>query len=156
MISKPLLNIGGNIKGDSSGSQPVVDFSKSDINNLSEGGLCKSVKDNSIVQSIDELWRIILFHNVLHFSLGSLGNGSRFVLVNLLISDENILTNVTGHDNNGIAEINFGAFGVGEFAFIQDLQQKFGNIWMCLFKFIKRTTAYGLRRTASVSSPLSS
>ena len=53
---------------------------------------------------------------------------------------------VTGHNNQGILEVNDTAFTVGQTAIVQNLQQYVKDICMCLFDFVQQD--YAVRMTA--------
>ena len=57
-----------------------------------------------------------------------------------------VAAKVTGHDNQGILEVNDTAFTIGQTAIVQNLQQYVKDICMCLFDFVQQD--YAVRMTA--------
>ncbi len=56
-----------------------------------------------------------------------------------------VAAKVTGHDNQGILEVNDTAFTIGQTTIVQNLQQYVKDICMCLFDFIQQD--YAVRMT---------
>ena len=70
--------------------------------------------------------------------------------------EEILAAEVRGHDQDGVLEIDGAPLGIGDAPVVEDLQQHVEHVWMGFLTSSKRTTEYGLRRTASVSWPPSS
>ena len=50
---------------------------------------------------------------------------------------EVLCAKVTRQDDDGIGEIDVSTFGIGESAFVEDLEQDIPNIWMGFFDFVE-------------------
>ena len=89
----------------------------------------KLVKDDDVINAIQKLGfeacPQFFEHRVAHLLLVAL---SRLYLTR---------AQIRSHDQNGVLKVDRPAFGIGQPAVIQDLQQHIEDVWMSLFYLVK-------------------
>jgi hypothetical protein len=111
------------------------------------------VEDHHVVHPVQELGAEVAVQlpldPLLHLSQAALsmaGPGLQDVLA----------PDVRGHDDDRVPEVHGAPLGVGEAAVVQDLEEDVEDLGWAFSISSKRITAWGRRRTASVSCPPSS
>ena len=101
-------------------------------------------EDDDVVNTVEKFRTEVLFEQFADFRIG-------FVVV--LRFEDFVRAEVTGHDDDGVLEVDHTAFAIGQAAIVEDLQQDVEDIRMGLFDFIEeddavRTTTDGFRELA--------
>src|SRR5262249_30914318 len=106
-----------------------------DIDNLFQMIFRKSMEDDDLVHSIEELGSEMISHLVedgfLHAVVCDSFKGSS-IFENPHASD------IGGHDDNGVFEIDGPALSIGQPAVIQNLQQYVEDVAVCFLDFVKQ------------------
>ena len=146
--------------GDVFGFEAVDHFLHLEVDNLLEVALLQAVEDDDIVQAVEELGledALGLFHHlVAHAFVALVEFGRTETEAGLLF--QQFGADVGRHDDDGVAEIDLAAEGVGQFAFLEDLQEQMHDIRVGFFHFIEkdhriRAAAHGLAELTAFLVP---
>src|SRR5579862_7241737 len=112
---------------------------------MAKRSFIKRLKDDKAIEAIDELRLEVFFDRGFDFLLhqlvihevisGAKTNFRRFA--------NQIGTEIRGHDDDRIAEIDLASYGIGESSLFKDLQKKIHHIGMRFFNFVKKNDAIG-------------
>ena len=102
-------------------------------------------EDDDVVEAVDEFraeFFLDFVHELLlHGAVVLLGAGASEAEAGLVLDD--VCAEVARHDEQGVAEVDFAAKGVGEAAFFHDLQEHVEDVGVGLFDFVEQDDSVG-------------
>jgi hypothetical protein len=127
------------------------ELGEAEVDDVGELLFAEGVEDDDIVDAVEELGAEVLAQDA-HDALGGLGEAF-FALGPG--GGELRCAEVRGHDEDGVLEVDGPAFGVGEAAVVEDLQEDVEDIGVRLFDLVEeddgvRTAADGLGELAAL------
>jgi hypothetical protein len=127
------------ISRDAAVGEQVLHVLKPQADDVRELGFAERAEEHDVVDAIEELGAEVLFEDVGDFFARELPA----VFVFERFAREQVRAEVRGHDEDGVLEVDGAAFGVGEAAIVENLQEDIKDVGVCFFDLVEEHDSVG-------------